>query len=67
VAPPFQPHPLVTRQWLYTACSRARETLVLHAGEDALAAGLAASSRRVSGLADALRAGSLDAGQGAPR
>jgi exodeoxyribonuclease V alpha subunit len=57
VAPPFQPHPLVTRQWLYTACSRARETLVLHAGEDALAAGLAASSRRVSGLADALRLG----------
>jgi len=56
VAPPFQPHPLVTREWLYTACSRARESLVLHAGEDALVRGLAASSRRVSGLADALGA-----------
>ena len=54
VAPPFEPHPLCTREWLYTAFSRAREELVVHAGTEALAAGIATSSRRTSGLSDTL-------------
>jgi len=56
VAPPFEPHRLCTREWLYTAFSRARGLLVVHAGTEALAAGLAASSRRTSGLSDMLAA-----------
>jgi exodeoxyribonuclease V alpha subunit len=54
VALPPDPHPLITREWLYTAFSRAREQLVVSATAATLDAGLAASSRRVSGLADAL-------------
>jgi exodeoxyribonuclease V alpha subunit len=56
VAPPFEPHPLVTREWLYTAFSRARDALVVLGGAATLAAGLATSSRRMSGLSDALAA-----------
>lgn len=49
VLPPAA-HPLLTRAWLYTAVSRARSRLTLHATREALTAALGAESRRINGL-----------------
>jgi exodeoxyribonuclease V alpha subunit len=49
VLPP-EPHALVSREWLYTALSRARERVTLWATREALAAAVAAPARRQSGL-----------------
>jgi len=49
VLPPAA-HVLLTRAWLYTAVSRARSRLVLHATRESLAAALAGESRRINGL-----------------
>ena len=50
----FRRNDVVTREWLYTALSRAREEAVLVASEEAVRAALANRSRRASGLAQAL-------------
>lgn len=47
---PEPAHELVTREWLYTALSRARREVVVVASEEALRAALAHRSRRASGL-----------------
>jgi exodeoxyribonuclease V alpha subunit len=47
---PEQPHPLLTREWLYTAASRARSRLRIHASRDVIGAALAQRTRRVNGL-----------------
>ena len=49
VLPP-QPHPLLTREWLYTAASRARRQLCIHASREVLHAALAQRTRRINGL-----------------
>ena len=55
VLPP-EPHPLVTREWLYTAASRARTGLHVFAPRDAIAAALARRVTVMSGLRDRLAA-----------
>ena len=47
---PDEPHPLLTREWLYTAASRARSQLRIHASREVIAAALAQSTRRINGL-----------------
>lgn len=47
---PDQPHPLVTREWLYTAVSRARQRLLIHASRDVIRAALPLRTRRINGL-----------------
>lgn len=47
--------PLATRQLLYTAVTRARKRVVLHAQEEAIAAAVERDTVRSSGLPDALR------------
>lgn len=49
---PPQPHPLLTRQWLYTALSRARKELILIGSETVLRAAIATPAHRCSGLAE---------------
>ncbi|HET9823067.1 MAG TPA: exodeoxyribonuclease V subunit alpha [Burkholderiaceae bacterium] len=46
---------VLTRELLYTAVTRARAQVVLHGRLDVLAAGIAAATRRRSGLLDRLR------------
>lgn len=53
VLPP-QPHPLVTRELLYTGITRARERLVLETGEMTLAAAVGQPTERPSGLRERL-------------
>lgn len=53
VLPP-QPHPLVTRELLYTGLTRARERLVIEAGEPTLEAAVRQPTERPSGLRDRL-------------
>jgi len=48
---PPQPHPLLTREWLYTALSRARNELILMGNETVLRAAIASPAQRWSGLA----------------
>ncbi|SFN61472.1 exodeoxyribonuclease V subunit alpha [Dokdonella immobilis] len=47
---PEQPHPLLTREWLYTAASRARSQLRIHASREVIGAALARRTRRINGL-----------------
>lgn len=54
VLPP-EPHPLLTREWLYTALSRARRRVILAADEATLAAAIARPTVRMQGLTDRLR------------
>lgn len=46
--------PLLTRELLYTAVTRARETVTIHATRDVLADAIARRTERGSGLSDAL-------------
>lgn len=55
VLPP-DPTPVATRELLYTAITRARHEVEIVATEDALRAAIATSTRRISGLRDALAA-----------
>ena len=54
---PERETPVVTRELLYTGITRARERLILCAGEGVLAQALRRRVRRVSGLRDALWGG----------
>ena len=47
---PQQPHPLITREWLYTAASRARRELHVHASREVIRAALPLRTRRINGL-----------------
>jgi exodeoxyribonuclease V alpha subunit len=47
---PQQPHPLITREWLYTAASRARRELRVHASREVIRAALPLRTRRINGL-----------------
>jgi exodeoxyribonuclease V alpha subunit len=49
VLPP-QAHPLLTREWFYTAASRARRQLYIHASPEVIAAALMQRTRRINGL-----------------
>ncbi|MCB9682341.1 MAG: exodeoxyribonuclease V subunit alpha [Alphaproteobacteria bacterium] len=57
VALPPRPHRLLSRELLYTAVTRARERVVVYGSDAVIAAGLAVSTRRTSGLRGALAAG----------
>ncbi len=54
VVPGGEESPILTRELLYTAVTRARHTVTIHGSEDELRAALARRTRRVSGLFDAL-------------
>lgn len=54
VVPGGEESPILTRELLYTAVTRARRTVTIHGSEDELRAALARRTRRVSGLLDAL-------------
>ncbi len=47
VLPP-DPHPLLSREWLYTAASRARARLRVHASREVIAAALKRTTRRMN-------------------
>ncbi|MGB0132830.1 exodeoxyribonuclease V subunit alpha, partial [Dokdonella sp.] len=47
---PHEPHPLLTREWLYTAASRARSQLIIHASREVIIAALTQRTRRINGL-----------------
>lgn len=47
---PDEPHPLLTREWLYTAASRARTHLRIHANREVITAALSQRTRRINGL-----------------
>jgi exodeoxyribonuclease V alpha subunit len=49
VLPP-QAHPLLTREWFYTAASRARRELRIRAHRDVILAALGQRTRRINGL-----------------
>jgi len=51
---PDAPLPLLTRELLYTALTRARHSVVICGNADVLTAGVATSLTRSSGLADKL-------------
>ena len=51
---PEQPLPLLTRELLYTALTRARHAVVICGSADVLAAGVRTSLTRSSGLAEKL-------------
>jgi len=51
---PEQPLPLLTRELLYTALTRARQAVVICGSADVLAAGTTSSLTRLSGLAERL-------------
>ncbi len=53
--PPQVAHPLLSRQWFYTAISRARRALQIWGGDAAIAAAIAHPARRTSGLRDRIR------------
>jgi exodeoxyribonuclease V alpha subunit len=52
---PDKPSPLLTRELLYTAITRARSKVTLWAGEEVFKAAVARCIRRTSGLRDALK------------
>jgi exodeoxyribonuclease V alpha subunit len=47
---PDEPHPLLTREWFYTAASRARTRLRIHARREVISATLNQRTRRINGL-----------------
>ena len=47
---PTEPHPLLTREWLYTAASRARSRLRVHATKRVIESALRSGARRINGL-----------------
>ncbi|MEZ5460708.1 exodeoxyribonuclease V subunit alpha [Dokdonella sp.] len=47
---PSEPHPLLSREWLYTAASRARKQLIMHASREVISAALGQRTRRINGL-----------------
>jgi exodeoxyribonuclease V alpha subunit len=51
---PTEPSPIVSRELLYTAVTRAREKVVLYASEQAVVAATRSAVRRSTGLLDAL-------------
>jgi exodeoxyribonuclease V alpha subunit len=51
---PDEPIPLLTRELVYTAITRARDKVILHARPEVLAAAVARRTTRASGLRDAL-------------
>ncbi|MEE2672794.1 MAG: ATP-binding domain-containing protein, partial [Myxococcota bacterium] len=51
---PDDPIPLLTRELVYTAVTRAREKVVVHARPEVLTAAIARRTARASGLRDAL-------------
>jgi exodeoxyribonuclease V alpha subunit len=51
---PPRPHPLVSREWLYTALSRARQRVVLYATPEVVDAAVLSLGSRHSGLAGRL-------------
>jgi exodeoxyribonuclease V alpha subunit len=51
---PEQPLPLLTRELLYTALTRARHAVVICGGAEVLAAGTRTTLTRSSGLAEKL-------------
>ncbi len=51
---PEEPHPLVNRELIYTAVTRARQTVEIWATESTVLAGLAQNAQRHSGMAKAL-------------
>lgn len=54
---PPRPHPLLSREWLYTALSRARQRVVVHAAPEVIDAAVLALGTRQSGLGARLRDG----------
>ena len=52
---PLYPSPLLSRQLLYTAVTRATSTVEIWGSETLLATAIKSPARRISGLADALR------------
>lgn len=52
---PPRPHPLVSREWLYTALSRARQRVTLYAAPEVVDAAVLALGSRHSGLSGRLR------------
>jgi exodeoxyribonuclease V alpha subunit len=51
---PEEPHPLVNRELIYTAVTRARQSVEIWATESTVLAGLAQHAQRNSGMAKAL-------------
>lgn len=47
---PSEPIPLLTREWLYTAASRARDKLIIHATRTVIEKALSTRSQRINGL-----------------
>ena len=56
VVPGGEESPVLTRELLYTAVTRARQTVTIHGSEAEIRAALANRTRRLSGLFDALTA-----------
>ncbi len=54
VVPGGEDSPILTRELLYTAVTRARRTVTIHGSEDEIRAALANRTRRLSGLFDTL-------------
>jgi len=54
VLPPERDHPLLTRELLYTAMTRARKSVTVVGTRDALLAGIGRSVERTSGIAERL-------------
>ena len=54
--PPRADHPLLTRQWFYTAISRARRRLEVWGGDAAISQAIEHPARRSSGLSRRIRA-----------
>lgn len=53
--PPQAEHPLLSRQWFYTAISRARRALQVWGSDAAIARAIERPARRTSGLRDRIR------------
>lgn len=66
VVPGGEDSPILTRELLYTAVTRARRTVTIHGSEDEIRAALANRTRRVSGLFDALTPEELHVGGDEP-
>ena len=62
VVPGGEESPILTRELLYTAVTRARRTVTVHGSEDEIRAALANRTRRLSGLFDVLTPEALHVG-----
>jgi exodeoxyribonuclease V alpha subunit len=51
---PDAPHPMLTRELLYTATTRARERLMVFGSREAIAAAISTPTERIGGLAQRL-------------